>query len=819
MQRVSNLLVLTTFFSNTVEKLCTFKILLSYLRGIFLKYCVIFSVITALNSCAGGAGGDVYNDPNHDAVPSDWSTISSSEADVYKTTEYNANWGLAKINAAEAYAELAKNYKTVAGNGVKIAVLDTGVQTDHVEIASNYYAAESYNYVAGSSDPADGHGHGTHVSSTAAGVKDASGMHGVAYDAEIIAMKVLSDSGSGDWADTVSAISDLDLTSAKIANLSLGGSVTSGIYTDLYNAFLQAKAADVLSTISTGNDSADQPGYPAYHATEAELAGYIIAVGAVDSSSDIAYFSNNCGDTMNYCLVAPGVSIYAAVNGSTYDTYDGTSMAAPHVAGAAAVLRGAWPSLTAVQTTQILLQTATDLGDAGVDTVYGHGLLNLYAAVQAQGQNLLSAGSTVSSVGMEVSTSSLMSSSIFGDAMFSSVAPQLEKAVFFDDFGRDYRANLSSKMRSSIVSNTIQLEHHAFNNRTIKTAPLQFGDDFRLNLVYTDFKDPEAKNMYGSKHVIVDKSQDQQEFLEQGFYLAGNAIKSLPNLNLGFSSNVDIISNQNTNSFIRKASLLQHNFSSNPYQSFTVEDLSGEVNTRHFQQIFANHSFMEKKLNLNFSYQSSYSGKNILSTSTKQNQITDSTISFSPKEQQNFSLSVGQLDEFDNNFLNSKNVGVFSSNGSVQTSYLKISTDNQLSDNISLLASFSEGMTKADGNNIGVFRKFHDIRSRSMSFALIHNDFMKGKLGFSYSEPMRVYKGKVDIDIPVSRDIAGNLTRYQTTASLVPNGRERDLEIFYVKNFDDSSKLQLNLIRQYQAGNIKSSPTDYIGFLQYSFAR
>ncbi|HEY7803271.1 MAG TPA: S8 family peptidase, partial [Orrella sp.] len=111
-------------------------------------------------------------------------------------------------------------------------------------------------------------------------------------------------------------------------------------------------------------------------------AGALIAVVAVDQALEIADFSNRCGEAADWCMAAPGVDIYATVPMSTYaggDVWSGTSMAAPHVAGAAAVLRQAFPYMTARQIIEVILTTATDLGDT---SIYGHGLLNLERAVK-----------------------------------------------------------------------------------------------------------------------------------------------------------------------------------------------------------------------------------------------------------------------------------------------------------------------------------------------------------------------------------------------------------------------------------------------------
>jgi subtilisin family serine protease len=197
-------------------------------------------------------------------------------------------------------------------------------------------------------------------------------MHGVAYNSKIIAIKVLDSSGNGTYQDVSDGISAAASAGAKVINLSLGGSFPNSTLRD---SLLTAKAADVLTIAATGNDGTTQPDYPAYYASDSSLAGYVLAVGSVNSSSVISSFSQQCGDTMNYCLVAPGENIYAAYPTDTYATSSGTSEATPHVSGAAAVIRAAWTFLTAAQTAQILLQTATDLGAAGVDVIYGYGLL------------------------------------------------------------------------------------------------------------------------------------------------------------------------------------------------------------------------------------------------------------------------------------------------------------------------------------------------------------------------------------------------------------------------------------------------------------
>lgn len=764
---------------------------------------------SSVGSGGGGGGGSITQ----------WS-ITTTQADVYRTAEYSAQGGLEQIHAAEAYAVLEKNSKPIAGDGVKIGIVDSGIQTNHVDLAANYVASGSYDYINSDSDPMDDFGHGTHVAGIAAGVKNGSGVHGVAYNADILAEKVLDLSGAGTGSGVAAGITNAANNSAKIINLSLGG----GADADMRNALLTAKASDALTLAATGNDSVAQPDYPARYASDASLTGYVLAVAAVNSGSTIASFSNFCGDAKDYCLAAPGVSIYGASsdanfiggagpNGAKYATISGTSMATPQVAGAAAVIRAAWPILTAPQVTQILLTTATDLGAAGVDTTYGHGLLNLYAAVQAQGQNLLGYGANIYSGGYDVNSSSFSTSSIFGDAFVSNVAPQLNDAVFFDDYGRDYKAFLGNKI-SAQNNNSLNLSGILINNFQTKSVPLRFGFEGRNNLKlnYTDYRSG-AQNF-----ARIDKSQDPQNGLRQGFSFTRNSSDIAPNLKFGFAINVDEIA-ANQKEFGDFGFISQNNLGANPYQSFLQNNQQ-----RNFNQLFVKKDFFANKFSLNFSYQSSYesayaSGQIFKNLSQKQNQITDVSFAFKPEKFGSFLVSLGNLTEFNNNLLNSKSLGAFESAGNAKTSYVKFSANQNLFKNLFLISSYSEGVSKIPGNSQGIFRSFNDVRSRSASVGLVCDKVLNGKIGLNYLEPMRVYRGIVDINIPTAIDVNGNLIRYQTTASLAPKGKEQDFDFFYSRNLNEDSHIKFNFVVQKNAGNNINAPTNYLGMMQYSLMR
>ncbi len=160
----------------------------------------------------------------------------------------------------------------------------------------------------------------------------------------------------------------------------------------LYNSaeFERTAAPDYVVNASSlfGASNADIPSYEAsYPEYDSALKGKWISVIAVDSSNNITSFSNGCGATKDYCIAAPGYSIYGPLEApNEWGYYSGTSQAAPHVSGAIALLKEAYPSMSSEEIVSLILDSATDLGAKGTDNVYGRGMLNLRAAIQPIGE-------------------------------------------------------------------------------------------------------------------------------------------------------------------------------------------------------------------------------------------------------------------------------------------------------------------------------------------------------------------------------------------------------------------------------------------------
>lgn len=285
------------------------------------------------------------------------------------------NWGADLIKAPEVWA------KGYTGQGVVVAVLDTGVDRNHSDLSANIwkntkeiagngidddgngYADDvfGWNTVNNNNSTLDVQGHGTHVAGTIAGVRNSFGVTGIAYNAKIMPVKVLGDDGYGSFSGIAKGIRYAADNGAHVINMSLGASVGNS---ELEAAVQYAHNKGVVVVMAAGNDGGLQPGFPARYADR-----WGIAVGAVDINKSMASFSNRAGSNLALAYVtAPGVNIYSTLPGNSYVSYSGTSMATPHVAGVAALMLSANRNLTPAQVRQILTQTAENSNPSGVKT-------------------------------------------------------------------------------------------------------------------------------------------------------------------------------------------------------------------------------------------------------------------------------------------------------------------------------------------------------------------------------------------------------------------------------------------------------------------
>ncbi|MFI1248816.1 S8 family peptidase [Streptomyces anulatus] len=278
-------------------------------------------------------------------------------------TQTNAPWGLDRIDQPNLPLNGTFTYPDSAGVNTTVYVLDTGVRITHQDIVGR--ASNGYDFVDNDNVAQDGNGHGTHVATTAAGT-----VYGVAKKAKIVAVRVLNNSGSGTTAGVIAGVDWITANhvASSVANVSLGG----GPSTTLDNAVRRSIASGVTYSIAAGNSNAPASGFSPARVETA------LTVGATTRTDARATYSNH-GPLVD--LFAPGSDITAGWATSDTATYtgNGTSFAAPHVAGAAAVYLTNHPGSSPAAVGTALVNGATSNVLTGVGTGSPNKLLRLVA--------------------------------------------------------------------------------------------------------------------------------------------------------------------------------------------------------------------------------------------------------------------------------------------------------------------------------------------------------------------------------------------------------------------------------------------------------
>ena len=272
-------------------------------------------------------------------------------------------WGLKNTGQANGTAgvdigaESAWQVTKGSRSGPIVAVIDSGVQVNHPDLAANIFTntqeiagdgidndqngvvddVHGYNAAADSGNPKDDNGHGTHVAGTVGAVGgNGKGVVGVSQEAQILPIRFLGEEGSGTTADSIKAVLYASKMGARITNNSWGGNQFNQL---LFDVLADSPALHICAAGNEAYDNDLRPVYPASYELD-----NIVSVAAHDRNGDFPKFSNRGETTVD--VAAPGVSILSTYKGGKYKLLDGTSMASPHVAGAAALIATEFPEIT-----------------------------------------------------------------------------------------------------------------------------------------------------------------------------------------------------------------------------------------------------------------------------------------------------------------------------------------------------------------------------------------------------------------------------------------------------------------------------------------
>lgn len=274
-------------------------------------------------------------------------------------TELDSCWGVARVGAPAVWDQGNR------GAGVRVAIIDTGVDYTHPDLRDAY--AGGHDFFSGDDNPMDEFWHGTHVAGIVAARANDTGAVGVAPECRLYALKVCGANGGGSWGAIMAALQWCVQNRIQVANVSLGGGYPGQA---VENAFAAARAAGVLIVAAAGNSgSADGSGNTVTYPGAFESC---ICVAATDGSNTRVGFS---GTGPRVDVSAPGAGIYSCLPQGGYGYLSGTSMASPQVTGVVALALARGYSPAAVRTR--LLFTALDLGASGRDPLHGAGLASI----------------------------------------------------------------------------------------------------------------------------------------------------------------------------------------------------------------------------------------------------------------------------------------------------------------------------------------------------------------------------------------------------------------------------------------------------------
>ncbi len=788
------------------------------------KIAVGSSVIFALTLSACGGGGGVSSTPTPPPPPP---VVAPPPAPPppppppppptttnFATAEFNRSDGPGFHNAITAYQAGA------TGAGVTVGVIDSGIDPNSHEFTGRIHP-QSADVTGGNRGLGDDDGHGTAVTRVIAAAKDDRDVHGIAFNATILALRA-DQAGScttPDAGETEANCSFFDSAiaaginravdaGARVINISLGGA--GGATTSLRNAINRATSAGIVVVVSAGNEANDAaPAFdpnnpsPFAQALVANGNGLVIIATSVNDQGVISDFSNKAGASQNTVLSALGQGICCEYqndtiyrfdqNGQTFvRVFNGTSFSAPQVAGAAALLAQAFPNLTGAQIVNLLLTSARDAGATGTDAIYGRGILDIARAFAPAGTTTLAGTTTIVPVAGNGGTTS----GAMGDVALSN---RSLNAVILDSYGRAYDIDLAHGLNATA------------QRLRLTPALVNQGRSVSVSAGTTELAFSISGNSVGGAQILPLALSDWQQ--RQARILAGRvsaAISKDMRFSLGIrqaaAGQVAALQGMQAAAFLTATEARHENgFERLPGNSFALRQqvgtfgLTGSVEVGEAQ--------LYERAGIEFARNST-------------NRYPYSTIAMSFDRQigpARLALGASWMRE-DQTILGAR-FADFIGQGGARSLFVDGNGVVQLGRDWSLGASWRQGRTYA---NAGVSVAGQSLlKSDAFSFDVSRsNAVMRGdRLAFRVAQPLRVTTGGLSLNLPIAYDYATLTPTFGVRRfSLAPTGREISSELAWVMPLD-GGYFSSNIFWRQEPGHFESAPEDVgVAFrLQFDF--
>ncbi|MDB3880651.1 S8 family serine peptidase [Gammaproteobacteria bacterium] len=713
--------------------------------------------------------------------------FETDKTEYEETQEYQQQYGLDLIKASSAYARGA------TGRGAIIGIMDSGVDNSHQELNGfNKIVSGSYLTYQDRSPTTDEKRHGSHVSGIALGERDGSGIHGVAFDAQLFFISIELGT-AGDTYEPATIDSTVDFTgidnswsqleaefvtnNVTVVNGSFGyqGNINDYTEANIREAFpktigvlAQPQKPNQDKTIfvwaaGNGGGYADQG--VDYSSPEVfgglayllpELRGNTAAVVSIDEDGSISSFSNRCGVAKDYCLAAPGrsvLSIYAE-DSPNYDSYgraSGTSMAAPHVSGGIALLADYFEGqLGNTEILQRLFATANKSGIYAESDIYGQGLMDLNAATQPLGTAMIAtSGASLSNLTIQEEGSYI---GIIGPAFGNSIANRLGglSYVVFDDLGAPFKRSIDKRILNNIPNinwlTSFQLNpNKRVYQRTFSPTP---GSNLKVGLV-DKFSYIDTPSLWASTDSNVAYFSFSQAISQRSKLFFGN----------GTSPNTYLSSIKN-----------------NHYKGIPFLDFSSEGSFVGLDISLP----LSKSLLFSFFEGSHQDNQRFI------NSLGDSKGVFlefkDSKQSSMLSYQMGVMKD-SSSLLGISSEGGFGSPNNSSTSFLGFESLNMLRQ-VSIRSSIHLGKGSSSFNGLGFIDEMDDSIFTAFNFSIFKDSIFSqnDSLSLEIYQPLRSEVANLNLNLPVGRTKDRKILFNDYKVDLTPSGRQINSQLVYSSN-------------------------------------
>jgi hypothetical protein len=781
-----------------------------------------------LISCGGGGGGSSDISPVIAQTPTPPTPPPSLSFDELKTKyeghyEYQNQWGLSSVNASHAYARGA------TGEGITIGITDSGLDITHEEINSAKIASDSTLSYSNYTPNTRQKRHGTMVTAVAAGKLDetnASPMHGVAFDAEVLFVAIQlaepdpdydpvdlgNDDGSGNvtgapdftgidnfFSELFAIYNDYDV---DIVNNSYGYSGNINDYTEAQVRYAFPKTIEEMSQISTpdtdktiyvwaaGNAGgyADQgvdysspellPGMAHYIP---EIQGHSIAVVSIDEDGSISDFSSRCGIAQDYCIAAPGGRITAAyptsssdsgiyitdtssedynsciVDNSCYAITNGTSFAAPFVAGGLAVIADHFEGqLGSQEIVQRLFSTANKAEIYADKGIYGQGLMDLKAATEAVGQVSAMMSLSLSGPMTPAAFSNIqLTSPSFGDAIANGIGDH--SVIFFDELDAPFRRSLRGQI-SDYRNQIINMDGFASIQNPVSHTMLNGSSELEIGTLNTQNFSQELV----TPHHLLNARADKNQFFS--YYNHSNNSFLSHGLNGSWAMGVF------QDPELRAKKNLRSQFS-NPWLNFSAAGTT-------LGSIYEG----DEKFNVALMISS---GRNKFNANEIFGAKDSSTVGLVEVQLKSNmpSLQLGLMKENDAS-LGLSGSGAFNGSKNQLTSFMGLSNSIDFAGG-KLFGSFYWGKSNSVSNETGMIKSVSNLHSSAFGIGFLKSAILTSddNLTITIDQPIRIESGMIQLDIPIYRTKQKNVLFNAMNFNLNPSGREIHSKAQYFSSY------------------------------------